>query len=241
MKSYNRGKTLNRVIKSEVLLIHFRLKIYILLFSLWGAGGFAQNTYIDPTVTAAMILYSENLKAKQNDVIDETSKLKDAQAWVGTQMVLANDIQNKILKGLKEVSGTLQNGIQVKEIYSELNKCYTYSSQVVKLASARPEFAVFGVHASQKTYEQSLKIVTDISDILASGELNLATSGDRYKILHNISENVKNLKLWLLAIKLRLEKAIRLGFWNSVNPFAGYINTDKGIVENIMNRYKRNF
>ena len=219
----------------------FNLKIIMLLFSFWGTISFSQNTYIDPTVTAAMILYSENLKAKQNEVIDETSKLKDAQAWVGTQMVAANDIQNKILKGLKEVSGTLQNGIQVKEIYSELNKCYTYSSQVVQLASQHPQYAIFGVKASQKTYEQSLKIVTDVSDILASGELNLATAGDRYKILHNISENVKNLKLWLLAIKLRLEKANRLGFWNSINPFAGYINTDKGIVENIMNRYKRNF
>ena len=103
----------------------FSLKIVMLLFSFWGMMSFSQNTYIDPTVTAAMILYSENLKAKQNEVIDETSKLKDAQAWVGTQMVAANDIQNKILKGLKEVSGTLQNGIQVKEIYSELNKCYT--------------------------------------------------------------------------------------------------------------------
>ena len=217
------------------------VRLLFLLLPLWGTGVFSQNTYIDPTVTAAMILYSENLKAKQNDVIDETSKLKDAQAWVGTQMVVANDIQNKILKGLKEVSGTLQNGIQVKEIYSELNKCYNYSSQVVQLASQHPQYAIFGVKASQKTYEQSLKIVTDVSDILASGELNLATAGDRYKILHNIPENVKNLKLWLLAIKLRLEKANRLGFWNSINPFAGYINTDKGIVENIMNRYKRNF
>ena len=217
------------------------VRLLFLLLPLWGTGVFSQNTYIDPTVTAAMILYSENLKAKQNDVIDETSKLKDAQAWVGTQMVVANDIQNKILKGLKEVSGTLQNGIQVKEIYSELNKCYNYSSQVVQLASQHPQYTIFGVKASQKTYEQSLKIVTDVSDILASGELNLATAGDPYKILHNISENVKNLKLWLLAIKLRLEKANRLGFWNSINPFAGYINTDKGIVENIMNRYKRNF
>ena len=217
------------------------VRLLFLLLPLWGTGVFSQNTYIDPTVTAAMILYSENLKAKQNDVIDETSKLKDAQAWVGTQMVVANDIQNKILKGLKEVSGTLQNGIQVKEIYSELNKCYNYSSQVVQLASQHPQYTIFGVKASQKTYEQSLKIVTDVSDILASGELNLATAGDRYKTLHNISENVKNLKLWLLAIKLRLEKANRLGFWNSINPFAGYINTDKGIVENIMNRYKRNF
>jgi len=219
----------------------FSLKIVILLFSFWGMLSFSQNTYIDPTVTAAMILYSENLKAKQNEVIDETSKLKDAQAWVGTQMVAANEIQNKILKGLKEVSGTLQNGIQVQQIYSELNKCYNYSSEVVQLASAHSQYAIFGVKASQKTYEQSLKIVTDVSDVLASGELNLATAGDRYKILHNISENLKNLKLWLLAIKLRLEKVNRLGFWNFINPFAGYINTDKGIVENIMNKYKRNF
>jgi hypothetical protein len=131
----------------------------MLLFSFWGTMSFSQNTYIDPTVTAAMILYSENLKAKHNEVIDETSKLKDAQAWVGTQMVAANNIQNKILKGLKEVSGTLQNGIQVKEIYSELNKCYAYSSQVVQLASQHPQYAIFGVKASQKTYEQSLKML----------------------------------------------------------------------------------
>jgi hypothetical protein len=217
------------------------MKKYSILFLGFGSFLFAQNTYIDPTVTAAMILYSENLKAKQNEVIDETSKLKDAQTWVGTQMVAANDIQNKILKGLKEVSGTLQNGIQAQEIYSELHKCYNYSSQVLQLAAKHPEYTIFGVKASQKTYEQSLKIVTDVSDILASGELNLATAGDRYKILHTISGNVKNLKLWLLAIKLRLERVNRLGFWNSINPLAGYINTDKGIVENIMNRYKRNF
>ena len=239
MKTHKTSLRNTRKIPSPLERVWVRL--LFLLLPLWGTGGFSQNTYIDPTVTAAMILYSENLKAKQNDVIDETSKLKDAQAWVGTQMVVANDIQNKILKGLKEVSGTLQNGIQVKEIYSELNKCYNYSSQVVQLASQHPQYTIFGVKASQKTYEQSLKIVTDVSDILASGELNLATAGDRYKTLHNISENVKNLKLWLLAIKLRLEKANRLGFWNSINPFAGYINTDKDIVENIMNRYKRNF
>lgn len=217
------------------------MKTYSILFIFFSGLFYSQNTYIDPFVTAAMVLASENLKAKQNETIEETKKLKEAQTWVGTQMVEANNIQKKILKGLKEVSGTLQNGIQVQQIYSELNKCYSYSSQVVQLASQHPQYAIFGAKASQKTYEQSIKIVTDVSDILASGELNLATAGDRYKILFNISENVKNLKLWLLAIKLRLEKANRLGFWNSINPFAGYINTDKAIVENIMNQYKRNF
>lgn len=201
----------------------------------------AQNTYIDPTVTAAMILYSENLKAKQNEVIEETTKLQQAQAWVGTQMVAANDIQNRILKGLNEVSGTLQNGLQVKGIYSQLDRCYEYVEEIGYLASNKPQYTIFAIKASQKTYEQSLKIVTDVTELLKSGDLNLATAGDRYKLLHNISENVKNLKLWLLAIKMRMERAISVGFWNSLNPFADYINTDKSIVENIMKRYERNF
>ncbi|RNA63749.1 hypothetical protein D1631_05365 [Chryseobacterium nematophagum] len=217
------------------------MRKFSVFFLGFGSVLYSQNTYIDPTVAAAMIMYSDNLKSKQNQVINETSKLKDAQVWVGSQMSVANNIQNNILKGLKEVSGALQNGIQVQEIYSELNKCYNYSSQIVQLASTNPQYVIFGTRASQKTYEQSLKIATDVSDIIGSGELNLATAGDRYKILYNVASNVKNLKLWLLAIKLRLEKANRVGFWNSINPFAGYINTDKGIVENIMNRYKRNF
>lgn len=111
----------------------FNEKTVLFIFFLWGIGGFAQNTYIDPAVTGAMILYSENLKAKQEEVIEETSKLKQAQTWVGTQMAAANEIQNKILKGLSEVSGTLQNGIQVKEIYNELNKCYKYSLSLIHI------------------------------------------------------------------------------------------------------------
>ena len=217
------------------------MKKYNILFLLLSGVVYSQNTYIDPTVTAAMILYSENLEKKQEETIEETSKLQKAQTWVGTQMVVANDIQEKVYRGLSEVSGTLQNGIQVKEIYSELNKCYKYSSDVVDLAAKHPQYAVFGVKASEKTYEQSLRIVTDVSELLKSGELNLATAGDRYKLLHSISENVKNLKLWLLAIKMRLEKANRLGFWNSINPFAGYVNTDTEIVREIMRKYEGNF
>ena len=51
--------------------------IITIIFLGFGSLLYAQNTYIDPTVTAAMILYSENLKAKQNEVIEETSKVKD--------------------------------------------------------------------------------------------------------------------------------------------------------------------
>lgn len=201
----------------------------------------AQNTYIDLTTTLALKLYSDNLEKQQQKTIDEQTNLQKAQTWVGTQMVVANNIQNKILKGLSEVSGTLQNGIQVQEIYKQLGKCQQYSKDISQLVVTHPQYSIFGVKASQKTYEQILKIGTDVSDILASGDLNLATAGDRYRLLFGISENIKKLKLWLLSIKLNLERAERLGFWNAINPFQGYINTDKSIVENIMKKYKHNF
>jgi len=201
----------------------------------------AQNTYIDVTTTAALKLYSDNLKSQQNKTVEEQTKLQQAQAWVASQMVLANNIQNKVLKGLQETSGTLQNGIQVKMIYEDLDDCRRYSGDISNLVKEHPQFSIFGAKATEKTYQQILKIGTDVSDILASGELNLATAGDRYRLIFGIPENVKKLKLWLLTVKLNIERAQRLGFWNAINPFQGYINTDKDIVRNIMDRYKYNF
>ncbi|MFN3773451.1 hypothetical protein [Cloacibacterium normanense] len=215
----------------------FKLFIFLLVGSFFSA----QNTYIDLTTTLALKLYSDNLEKQQQKTIDEQNNLQKAQTWVGSQMVVANNIQNKILKGLSEVSGTLQNGIQVKQIYQQIAKCQQYSKEISHLVSKHPQYSIFGIKASQKSYEQLLKIGTDISDVLTSGDLNLATTGDRYKLLFGISENVKKLKLWLLAIKLNLERAERLGFWNAINPFQSYINTDKSIVENIMRKYKHNF
>ncbi|MCS7374965.1 hypothetical protein, partial [Elizabethkingia anophelis] len=180
-------------------------------------------------------------KSQQNKTVEEQTKLQQAQAWVASQMVLANNIQNKVLKGLQETSGTLQNGIQVKMIYEDLNDCRRYSGDIANLTKEHPQFSIFGAKATEKTYEQILKIGTDVSDILASGELNLATAGDRYRLIFGISENVKKLKIWLLTVKLNIERAERLGFWKAINPFQGYINTDKDIVRNIMDRYKYNF
>lgn len=216
-------------------------KFKIIICLLVGVLGYAQNTYIDVTTTLALKLYSDNLEDKQNETIEQQTKLQQAQAWVATQMGVANNIQNKVLYGLKEVSGTLKNGTQVMGIYHELNRCLTYSSDILALTSAHPQYSIFGVKASQKCYEQVVSLTAEVSELLQPGELNLATAGDRYKLLFAISEKVKMLKIWLLAVKLNLERAARLGFWNSINPFQGYINTDKNIVENIMWTYKNRF
>ncbi len=208
---------------------------------LCGHLALAQNTYIDVTTTLALKLYSDNLENQQEKTVAEQTKLQQAQSWVGAQMVVANNIQNKIFRGLNEVSGTLKNGVQVVGIYNELDRCLQYSSDILTLTKDKPQFAIFGIKASEKAYEQVIKLTTDVTDLLKPGELNLATAGDRYKLLFSVSQNVIMLKIWLLATKLNIERAIRLGWFQSINPFQGYINTDRSIVENIMWTYKNRF
>jgi hypothetical protein len=214
----------------------------VLIFCLFlGIFGYAQNTYFDVTTTLALKLYSDNLESEQNKTIEQHTKLQQAQAWVASQMVVANDIQNKVLKGLTEVSGTLKNGTQVLRIYNDLDRCVTYGNDIVNLVTAHPQYSVFGVKASQQCYETVLELTTEVSQLLQPGKLNLATSGDRYKLLFAVGQKVIMLKIWLLSVKLNLEQAARLGFWRSINPFQGYINTDKSIVEGIMYTYKHRF
>ena len=188
-------------------------KFKLLIFVLVSVFGYSQNTYIDPTTTLALKLYSDNLEKQQKKTDDEQTKLQKAQAWVATQMAVANNIQEKVLTGLREVSGTLQNGIQIKNIYSDLEDCANYSADISRLVKTHPQFSIFGAKATEKSYQQILKIGTDVSDILASGELNLATAGDRYRLIFGISENVKHIKIWLITIKLNLGRAERLGFF----------------------------
>ena len=216
-------------------------KFSISLLLMAGSFAFAQNTYIDVTTTLALKLYSDNLENQQEKTIEQQTKLQQAQTWVSTQMAVANNIQNKVLKGLNEVSGTLKNGVQVVSIYNELDRCLQYSNDILTLTSNKPQYSVFGVKATQKAYEQVIKLSTDVTDLLKPGELNLATAGDRYKLLFLVSQNVTMLKIWLLATKLNIERAIRLGWFQSLNPFQGYINTDMSIVENIMWTYKNRF
>jgi hypothetical protein len=186
-------------------------------------------------------MYANNLKSKQNKTIEQQTKLQQAQAWVSTQMVVANDIQNKVLKGLREVSGTLSNGIQMKNILTSLQNSYKYTGDILNIVSAHPQYSIFGVKSSEKVYLTAADIVTEYSDILAGGDLNLATAGDRSKLLTQTLQKVMMLEMWILDVKLRLERAIRIGFWKSANPFQGYVDTDKSIVDNIMNQYKWNF
>lgn len=195
----------------------------------------AQTPYIDVLTAPAMALYASQIKNEQEKTVDEMNKLQQAQAFVSSQMVLANDLQNKVYKGLKEVNGTLKNGIQVQNIYNNLNKIITNVNGIYDEIQDAPEYSVFAYKSVQLVTNKATDIYTDVADLLTSGELNLATSGDRRRLLFNIENNTRLMNVYLINVRWSIKRAKRKGFWKSINPFQTYVNTDRQIFQQILN------
>ncbi|WP_312299249.1 hypothetical protein [Chryseobacterium sp.] len=195
----------------------------------------AQTPYIDVLTAPAMALYASQIKNEQEKTVDEMNKLQQAQAFVSSQMVIANDLQNKVYKGLKEVNGTLKNGIQVQNIYNNLSKIITNVNGIYDEVQDAPEYSVFAYKSVQLVTNKATDIYTDVADLLTSGELNLATSGDRRRLLFNIENNIRLMNVYLVNVRWAIKRAKKKGFWKSINPFQTYVNTDKQIFQQILN------
>ena len=196
------------------------------------------QVYVDPGTTAALYSYAKDLENGQEKIEKEQNKLQKAQAFIATQLAAANEIQNKIYKGLSEVSGTLQNGMQLKRIREELKECLEYYREVNTMIQRRPQFAPFAHKAMKGAYEQALQLGTEIISVTTGGKDQLATAGDRYMLLSRIESKIVGLKLWFLTMQISMQNVERMGIIRALNPFQTYIDTDKDIIQNILERYK---
>ena len=195
-----------------------KVKLFNLILLFLPCIGSAQEIYIDAFTAAAMGGYAATLKGGHERAEKEQDKLQKAQTFISAQVALVKKVQDKVYKGLSEVSGSIQNAIQVKNIGEETKRCVEYSKNISQLVERHPQYAIF-----------------------ADGETNLATAGDRYRVLDNIEQQVRMLKIYLISVQLALENAEYAGFWKSINPFQGYVDTDKDIIQNIMKKFKHQF
>ena len=196
------------------------------------------QVYVDPGTTAALYSYAKDLENGQEKIEKEQNKLQKAQAFIATQLAAANEIQNKIYKGLSEVSGTLQNGMQLKRIREELKECLEYYREVNTMIQRHPQFAPFAHKAMKGAYEQALQLGTEIISVTTGGKDQLATAGDRYMLLSRIESRIVGLKLWFLTMQISMQNVERMGIIRALKPFQTYIDTDKDIIQNILERYK---
>ncbi|MCC2590390.1 hypothetical protein [Chryseobacterium sp. MFBS3-17] len=173
-----------------------------------------------------------NSYEKQNELYDEINKK--------TTQVIA--IQEYIYQQLKNVNSALTQSKKLIYLYEYLGKVVSNSNKMLDLTAQHPEYAVLVSKYYQEIGKQVLKLKQEVSaDILNEDKDFLMDSMDREMLIEKIFTRVRNINGNILYIIMRLENAKKTPYLYQVPILKNYINIDKLIVEDIIQKYKSLF
>src|SRR5690606_8553788 len=93
------------------------MKILFTLLSMFLLlGHLHAQIYIDPAVAAATGAHAAVINGQRNTTNDNLTLIQRGQLAVTGQLVIVNDLQDKIYKGLSEVSAAVRNLLAIKDI-----------------------------------------------------------------------------------------------------------------------------
>lgn len=194
----------------------------------------AQTVYVDLLVAPAMIVYAEGLKSEQNEAKNELGLIRDGQALVQGQLQVANNLHNKFLKGLKEVSRVVNNAVVIKRIYETSADIISEVGETAELAAQHPQYAIFASRGVADFRQRAIKLTADVTSVVTGGEANLMDSGERQRLLQNIHLELRLIYITAYGMNNSIRTAIQAGFWRRLNPFARWVNPDAAIMRDIL-------
>lgn len=170
-----------------------------------------------------------NSYKKQNEFYNDI-KNKTAQ-------VIA--IQEYIYQQLKNVNSALTQSKKLIYLYQYLGKITSNSNKMMNLTVQHPEYAALVSKYYVEIGQQVIKLQAEVtSDVLNENKDFLMDSMDREMLIEKIFTRVRNINGNLLYIIMRLENAKKIPYLYQVPVLRNYINIDKALVGDIMQKYK---
>ena len=206
-----------------------------LLFGLTARG----QIYIDPAVAAATGAHAAVINGQLNTTNDRLTLIQRGQLAVTGQLVIVNDLQDKIYKGLSEVSAVVRNLLAVKDIADISTDIVRDVNRAMDIAGSNPVLLLFAEEGAREFKRRATALATEVgSFVTVGGRQNLMDSGERAKLLNRIVTELTILRGVAYGMYRSMYWAKQRGILNSLNPYAGFINIDKRIAEDIVRNAK---
>lgn len=214
------------------------LIFFCLILTLICRASLAQ-IYVDPSTSAAMASQSVLINSQLNTSNEKLSLLQRAQLAVSAELGIANELQNRIFKGLTEVSSAVSSLLAVKDIAEISQDIFSDGKRAVQVASGNPALLLFAQSGAEEFYSRAMRLSTKVGTfVLHSSKENLLDAGERAKLLNHIVTELSILRGVIYGIYRAMYWAKIKGFWNSVNPYSDFINLDKRIAEEVITKSK---
>ena len=212
-----------------------RLFLSLILLGLFFPQQGSAQIYVDvltaPQMTA---IHAPGIRSELKKTNNELSAIKRGQLFLQTQLGLANDLQQKVLTGLQQVSGTLRNALTVRQIYETSADIIGEMQEAVEIAADNPQFSIFAYRSANIFRQRALELYAEVARILTEDEINLLDAGERQQLLLRVYRDIRLLYGAAYSINFSMKTAIRIGFWRSLNPFKVWVNQDSRIMRDII-------
>ncbi|SJN47942.1 hypothetical protein [Sphingobacterium sp. JB170] len=208
------------------------------LLLLWGSPSEGQ-IYIDPAVAAATTAHAGVMNRQLNNVNDKLTLIQRGQLAVTGQLVIINDLQSKIYKGLSEVSGAVRSLLSVKEIAQITLDISKNVTKAMELAKSNPALLLFAEAGAREFKTRATALASEVSGMaLKGGKQNLMDAGERAKMLGRIHQELTILRGVSYGMHRSMFWAQQRGILNSLNPYSGFVNIDKKIADDVIRNSK---
>ncbi|MGJ1283738.1 hypothetical protein ACR78B_01815 [Sphingobacterium spiritivorum] len=161
--------------------------------------------------------------------------IQRGQMAVTGQLLIVNDLQDKIYKGLSEVSGVVRSLLTVKDIANISLDIVNDVEKAMNIARGNPALLLFAEAGAREFKTRATNLSAEVSAfVLKGGKDNLMDSGERAKLLNRIRTELTILRGVAFGMHRSMYWAKQRGILNSLNPYAGFINIDKQIADDII-------
>lgn len=214
------------------------LLFLILLPTLIFKAAFAQEIVVDPATSAAIAVNSAVINGQLNTTNNNLSAIQKGQLAVTGQLVIVNDLQNKIYTGLSQVASVINNLTSIKEIASCGTDIVNDVGQAITIAKSDPVLLLFAEEGAREFQTRAVTLAADVSAFVLKGGSNLMDAGERGKLLNHIESEMQILRGIAYGMGRAMYWAKMRGIWASLNPWAEWKNMDVQIANDVLNNAK---
>lgn len=213
--------------------------LLLFLFLLLSGSAFGQAVYVDPAVAGATAAHSAVINSQLNATNERLTLIERGQLAITGNLTIVNSMQDKIYKGLSEVSSILTNLSNVQEIARIATGISGDLNEVVNLTGENPALLLFAERNAVLFQQRATSLALEVSSfVLKGGKNNLMDAGERSQLINQILTEMVILRSYTYGMYRAMYFAQMKGFLRALNPFQGYINVDIQLAQDIARKAK---
>ncbi|NHA05498.1 hypothetical protein G7092_16935 [Mucilaginibacter sp. HC2] len=216
----------------------FKLSILGLLLFFNIDNSRAQTLTVDPAVSAAIAVNAGVINGQLNTTNNKLDLIQKGQLAVSGQLVIVNDLQNKIYQGLSQVASVINNLTTIKEIAECGTDIINDVEASVTLAKSDPVLLLFAEQGARDFETRAATLSADVTAFVLKGGKNLMDSGERGRMLNHIADEMRILRGIAYGMDRSMYWAKINGIFRSLNPWAEWQNQDVRIANDVLTNAK---